>query len=151
MSPFHTIAVGFDGSQDSKIAVRWALTLARHHDAQVVAAHAVGLLGRFDEQTVGAQLEESLFALCDETGVAHSRARLEVANGDACSVMLRMAEPPVSADLLVVGTRGQGAHPGLLLGSTSLELAEHSPIPLVIVPSAPSTGQASATSRHESM
>jgi nucleotide-binding universal stress UspA family protein len=40
-----------------------------------------------------------------------------------------------------VGTRGQGAHAGLLLGSTSLELAEHSTIPLVIVPRASTTEQ----------
>jgi len=135
MRPINTIAVGFDGSPDSKVAVRWALTLARHYDAHVVVVHAVGLLGRFDSKNVTTELEESLIALCDECAIVHTRARLEVVDGDACSVMLRMADPPISADLLVVGTRGQGAHAGLLLGSTSLELAEHSPIPLVIVPS----------------
>jgi nucleotide-binding universal stress UspA family protein len=135
MKPIHTIAVGFDGSEDAKTAVRWALTLATHCDAQVVVAHAVGLLERFDAKNVAVELEESLLRLCDESGLEHSRAQLEIEDGDACSVMLRMAEPPISADLLVVGTRGQGAHAGLLLGSTSLELAEHSPIPLVIVPS----------------
>jgi len=135
MRPINTIAVGFDGSPDSKVAVRWALTLARHYDAHVVVVHAVGLLGRFDSKNVTTELEESLIALCDECAIVHTRARLEVVDGDACSVMLRMADPPINADLLVVGTRGQGAHAGLLLGSTSLELAEHSPIPLVIVPS----------------
>jgi nucleotide-binding universal stress UspA family protein len=135
MKPIHTIAVGFDGSENSKVAVRWALSLALHCDARVVVTHAVGLLGRFDAKSVTSGLEASLLELCDECGFEHSRARLEVADGDACSVMLRMAESPISADLLVVGTRGQGAHAGLLLGSTSLELAEHSPIPLVIVPS----------------
>jgi nucleotide-binding universal stress UspA family protein len=35
---------------------------------------------------------------------------------------------------LVVGSRGQGAHAGHLLGSTSHELAEHARVPLVIVP-----------------
>jgi nucleotide-binding universal stress UspA family protein len=32
------------------------------------------------------------------------------------------------------GSRGQGAHAGHLLGSTSHELAEHARVPLVIVP-----------------
>jgi nucleotide-binding universal stress UspA family protein len=136
MTPIRTIAVGFDGSPDAKIAVRWALNLARHLDAHVVVVHAVGLLGRFDAASVDVELEETLLALLDECGLEHSRARLEIADGDACSVMLRMGEAPINADLLVVGTRGQGAHAGLLLGSTSLELAEHSRIPLVIVPSA---------------
>jgi nucleotide-binding universal stress UspA family protein len=49
-------------------------------------------------------------------------------------VLLRCAEEPLRASLLVVGSRGVGAHAGLLLGSTSLELAEHSSIPLVVVP-----------------
>jgi nucleotide-binding universal stress UspA family protein len=48
--------------------------------------------------------------------------------------MLRMAEPPEVAALLVVGSRGAGGHAGTLLGSTSLELAEHSPVPVTIVP-----------------
>jgi nucleotide-binding universal stress UspA family protein len=37
--------------------------------------------------------------------------------------------------VLVVGSRGAGGHAGTLLGSTSLELAEHSPVPVTIVPS----------------
>jgi len=49
-------------------------------------------------------------------------------------VMLRAIDDPVHADLLVVGSRGQGAHAGLLLGSTSLQLAERAHVPLVIVP-----------------
>ena len=47
-------------------------------------------------------------------------------------------EPPDSTILLVVGSRGSGAHAGTLLGSTSLELAEHAPIPVTIVPPSPS-------------
>jgi nucleotide-binding universal stress UspA family protein len=57
-----------------------------------------------------------------------------VVDGDPCSVLLRMAEPPEAADMLVVGSRGAGAHRGMLLGSTSLELAEHALVPLTIVP-----------------
>jgi len=37
--------------------------------------------------------------------------------------------------LLVVGSRGAGGHAGTLLGSTSLELVEHSSDPVTIVPS----------------
>ena len=43
---------------------------------------------------------------------------------------------PERAVLLVVGSRGSGAHAGTLLGSTSLELAEHAPVPVTIVPAA---------------
>ena len=65
---------------------------------------------------------------------ADARVHAHVDYGDACSVMLRCIEAPISASLLVVGTRGHHAHAGLLLGSTSLELAEHALVPVVIVP-----------------
>ncbi len=58
-----------------------------------------------------------------------------VVDGDPCSVLLRMIGEPNSVDLIVVGSRGSGQHSASLLGSTSLELAEHSSVPVVIVPS----------------
>ena len=36
--------------------------------------------------------------------------------------------------MLVVGSRGSGAHAGTLIGSTSLELAEHARVPVTIAP-----------------
>jgi nucleotide-binding universal stress UspA family protein len=36
--------------------------------------------------------------------------------------------------MLVVGSRGEGKRDGFLLGSTSLEVAEHATIPVVVVP-----------------
>jgi nucleotide-binding universal stress UspA family protein len=135
MKTLTTIAVGFDGSADAKAAVRWAFNLAAQIDAHVVVVHAVGMLGRFEDRDAAKQLEESVRQLSDDCGLDSSRVRLHVANGDACSVLIRVADDPISADLLVVGSRGQGKHPGLLLGSTSLELAEHTTVPLVIVPS----------------
>ena len=60
-----------------------------------------------------------------------------VVDGDPCTALLRMAGSPGGVALLVVGSRGASAHPGTLLGSTSLELAEHAPVPLTIVPAGP--------------
>ena len=73
-----------------------------------------------------------------------------VVDGDPCSALLRMIDAPDSVDLIVVGSRGSGEHSGSLLGSTSLELVEHSSIPVVIVPSEgqreeTGTGHAEAT------
>ncbi len=133
MQSIKTIAVGFDGSTGSTSAVRWALDAAHQYGANVVVVHAVGLLARLDTHSTIAQLQSSLQQLVSESELDSQRARMEIADGDACSVMLRMALAPTNADLLVVGTRGQSAHAGLL-GSTSLELAEHTTVPLVVVP-----------------
>jgi nucleotide-binding universal stress UspA family protein len=57
-----------------------------------------------------------------------------VLDGDPFSVLLRTAQPPQEAGLLVVGSRGAGAHAGMMLGSTSLKLAERAHVPVTIVP-----------------
>jgi len=71
-----------------------------------------------------------------DAGLGPGEVEWRVVDGDPCGALLRMAEPPETAILLVVGSRGAGAHAGSLLGSTSLELAEHSPVPVTIVPPA---------------
>lgn len=135
MTPIHTIAVGFDGSAGAQAAVLWALGLADQLDANVVLVHAAGLLEHIDEPEAIAQMEEALWVLTSAAGIDPSRGRWDVSDGDPCSVLLRATDPPISADMLVVGSRGPGARAGLPLGSTSHELAEHTTVPLVIVPS----------------
>jgi nucleotide-binding universal stress UspA family protein len=134
MTSFQTIVVGFDGSTDAEQAVRWAMALAKQIDANVVVVHAVGLLEHSVHRVSIAELEERVRMLTTEAGLDPARVRWRSTDGDPCSVLLRATSPPNSVDLLVVGSRGQGAHTGLLLGSTSHELAEKASVPLVIVP-----------------
>ena len=135
MQPRQTIAVGFDGSASSQIAVRWAFATASPLEARVVLVHAVGLLEGQHRHDVPEEFEKAVATIADELDFEQDRISWLVDNGDSCSVLLRCIDEPVSADLLVVGSRGQGVHAGLMLGSTSLQLAERSTIPLVIVPS----------------
>ncbi len=132
--PLRTIAVGFDGSPSAELAVRWSFALARQLDARVVLVHAVGLLQRLEGADAPERFLESVHRLADEVGFDRRRLGWHVTDGDACSVLLRATDEPIGADLLVVGSRGQGVHAGLMLGSTSLQLAERATIPLVIVP-----------------
>ena len=118
MKPIQSIAVGYDGSSDATVAVRWALH----------AAHEIGATVTIDE------LPPALTILAKECGFEESRIRWLIEDGDACSVLLRMASAPINAAMLVVGSRGEGKRDGFLLGSTSLEVAEHATIPVVVVP-----------------
>jgi nucleotide-binding universal stress UspA family protein len=134
VTSFQTIAVGFDGSDEAQAALRWALAVSKPLGARVVVVHATGLLEHLQTNAPVARFKETVSLLASEAGLEADRVHWHVADGDPCSVLLRSITPPISADLLVVGSRGQAAHRGLTLGSTSHELAEHASIPLVIVP-----------------
>jgi nucleotide-binding universal stress UspA family protein len=135
MNTSPTIVVGYDGSEDSTTALRWASRLTSAIGGRLRIVHAVGLLEHAgllaDHVTVH---RETALGIAAGAGADPERIEWSVVDGDPCSALLRMTMPPQSADLLVVGSRGSGAHEGSLLGSTSLELAERSVIPVTIVP-----------------
>lgn len=110
----HRIVVGLDGSVHGEDALTWARAAAASVEAEVIAVHARGLLEH------GVPMPEGVV----------------VEDGDPVSVLLRVAADR-SADLIVVGRRGAGGDPDLLLGSTSHQLAERSPCPVVIIPPNP--------------
>jgi len=110
----YRIVVGLDGSVHGEDALAWARDAAGRTDAEVVAVHARGLLER------GVPVPDGVL----------------VEDGDPVSVLLRVAAEQ-TADLIVVGRRGAGGDPDLLLGSTSHQLAERSPCPVVIIPPNP--------------
>jgi nucleotide-binding universal stress UspA family protein len=128
------IVLAVDGSDNAQAATAWAGQLAGQLDAAVVAVHAVGLLEheRRDPDNVHlhGQLQEWTRAL-DE--LPAGRVRRELLPGEPVASLLR-AVAAEKADLVVVGTRGTSARTGTLLGSTSLQLAERCPCPVVIVP-----------------
>ena len=136
MNAIDKVAVGFDGSTDSRAALSWAASFAAHTHASLKVVHAVGLLEHAGLSRHLAPHLEAVLDITADAGMDPSTVEWLVIDGDPCSALLRMNEDPYSVDLIVVGTRGSGEHSGSLLGSTSLELVEHSSIPVVIVPSA---------------
>lgn len=127
------VAVGYDGSAGAEAAVRWAAGAAAAVGADLTVVHAVGLLEHAGLAASAAR-EDAARRLAGEAGLGPERVSWQEVDGDPCSALLRTGR---QVDLVVVGTRGAGAHPGTLLGSTSLELAEHAPVPVVIVPTPP--------------
>ncbi len=129
-----TIVVGVDASADSRCAVTWAAELAEQVGARVVAVHAVGLLEHERGDPRGRHLLPLLDAWTsplEELDPDLVERRLVV--GDPVSALCH-AVADTDADLVVVGSRGEGAHGGTVLGSTSMQLTERCPRPVVIVP-----------------
>lgn len=140
-----TIVVGVDGSEGSKLALRWAIDEAgRVADAKIVAlatwtypvVAASPWMGGYDvpmdltEPTTQA-LHDTVAEIAGETGFDVSRVEERVVSGPAAGSLIEAGK---DADLLVVGSRGHGGFTGLLLGSVSHQVAAHAPCPVVVVP-----------------
>lgn len=130
-----TIAVGYDGSPDAGCGVAWAARVADALGARLHIVHAVGLLEHAGLAGHVGVDGDAAVGIALEAGIDPGDVEWSVVDGDPCSALLRMAEGPERAAMLVVGSRGSGAHAGTLIGSTSLELAEHAWVPVTIVPS----------------
>jgi nucleotide-binding universal stress UspA family protein len=139
------IVVGVDGSSGSLSALAWAVEEARHREAPVRAVMALelptemvpplggGWSSAIDWETVRAENRRSLdaaIATVDTTGVDVTAHVVEL---PAARALLDVSS---DADMVVVGSRGRGGFAALLLGSVSLQVAQHATCPVVIVPSA---------------
>ena len=137
------IVVGIDGSEPSKDALRWAVEDARVRGAEVIALHAYeepmpvldaapatpldlpGLVTEFHEGAL-----QFVTEIVDEVvgkAVTVNVAPITVEETPAKALL----DAARDADLLVVGSHGHGLS-GLLLGSVSLECAEHAECPVLI-------------------
>ncbi|MGI9092246.1 MAG: universal stress protein [Mycobacteriales bacterium] len=137
------IVVGVDGSEASKLALRWASSLAEGTGStvEVVAAWepftAYGWIGAEyatmpSDWNPGSDAEKALGATVDEVFGEHRPPRLElkVREGNPAKVLLELSE---GARMLVVGSRGHGGFAGLLLGSVSAACTEHAICPVLVV------------------
>lgn len=131
------IVVGVDGSDASRAAVRWAADEAR---LRGVSLHAVEAW-EFSPLIFAADVPVALDELRDSvTGHLHSVVTDEVGDGvDVVELVVEKAPVPALLDqcepddVLVVGSRGRGGFAGLLLGSVSQQLAQHSTCPVMII------------------
>jgi nucleotide-binding universal stress UspA family protein len=136
------IVVGIDGSEPSKVALRWALFMADtlHCDVQAIAVWetSVGWAAGGGWATVPMDWspgEDTAKMLRDTVrevlGERHPHnVTALVRQGGAAQVLLEASQ---DANMLIVGSRGHGGFTGLLLGSVSTACAEHSTCPVLVV------------------
>ncbi len=142
-----SIVVGIDGTQHAAAALRWAAEEAALRQATLVAVHAwtfMPVTTPADSGLVPMAWTESMEVL------DASRAAAERIAGDQVRAVLgeehdavvkvveggpatALVEAAADADLLVVGNQGRGNLASALLGSTSAEVADAAPCPVVIV------------------
>jgi nucleotide-binding universal stress UspA family protein len=141
MTAPNRIVVGVDGSEDSAHALTWAAALVEGTSGEIVAVHALGLLAQIGDESVVPSVghRDQVVALlehhwCRPLVEAAAAYRCVVIDGDPVTALLRAARE-ASADLVVVGRRVAGGHPGLVLGSTSQQVVSQADRPVVVVPS----------------
>lgn len=131
-----TIGVGDDGSPESTLALAAARDLAERHHAEVKVLSVVELEG---VPPVSVEPADWTSETIEAMRVERTRlqeipaASADVVFGDPAEELTRLAH---AVDLLVIGSRGQGALGRCINGSVSRHLARHSACPLLVVPRA---------------
>lgn len=134
------IVVGVDGSQSSRQALEWAVAeaQARRSDLLMVKNWHDPVFvgpGSTATQEIDLVLQDAkgeAAAIASSVHDAHPGVRITTAviDGSPAASLIKRAE---DADLLVVGSRGNGGFLGLELGSVSAKAARRSPVPVIVV------------------
>ncbi len=138
------IVVGLDGSAGASEALEWAISLARAYGAEIIAVHAISVMGYATDPLGIASMPgineardaaQALFEKewCEPIRNANIPHRVATLDGGPAGAIKAVADRE-DADLIVVGTRGHGGFTELLLGSVGHQLAHHAHRPLLVVP-----------------
>jgi nucleotide-binding universal stress UspA family protein len=142
------IIVGYDGSEGSAEALDWAMREARFRRLELTVCHAwtsgyepaggdAGQTGLPRAQADAVDLARERGAEVLAAGVRHAQACDPAVTPRPLLVCGRPAgalcEQCSGSDMIVVGSRGIGGLPGLLLGSVSLQVAAHARVPVTVV------------------
>ena len=137
---FEVIIWASDGSEHADRALDYARELAEANSARLLAVHVkeitvgrgAGYPVQLDEEEVERKIQGQAKDLAD-AGINASYEQLAATAGGAAHALADTASE-VSAQLIVVGTRGQGPISGLLLGSVTQRLLHIAPCPVLAVP-----------------
>jgi len=132
------IVVGLDGSTSSIAALKWAARQAEFIDARLDVVTAWQWPGKYEWMRTppdfdpAGDIEEGVGPIIDEVRSAHPTVAIQskVIEGHSARVLVEESQ---GAELLVVGSRGHGEFPGMLLGSVSQHCTTSAHCPVVVL------------------
>ena len=137
---FKVIMWASDGSEHAERALQHARGLAEAVSARLVAVHVrevmVGRAGGYPVQLDEDEVERRIQAQVEDLSDAGIDASYELRGATAGGSAHALADlaSDLGADLIVMGTRGQGAIAGLMLGGVTQRLLHLTSCPVLAVP-----------------
>ncbi|MFD0559087.1 nucleotide-binding universal stress UspA family protein [Stackebrandtia endophytica] len=136
------IVVGYDGSVDSRIAVDFALAEAELRERGLVIVYArltpiptlpfEATYAWHQDNSEREAAEKMLAQVAAEIRADAEHVVVDTEIVDTASASTTLVDKSRSAHLIVVGSRGRGGISGLLLGSTSSQVAGHAHCPVLV-------------------
>jgi nucleotide-binding universal stress UspA family protein len=142
MTVTRPVVVGLDGSKTATHAVQWAAEEAARRKTGLVITHSCVLVPARTldliapaESYADSVLDEGRQWLTEAAATALKAApqievKTELSAGNAAEQLIGRS---ASADLLVLGSHGQGGFTGLLAGSTAIAVTTHAHCPVVVI------------------
>lgn len=137
-----TILVPVDFSKRSRIALNYAITLAKDFGGSLVVLHVLDPLlaaGRLEsarlrqlKSSARREAEEQLQALRPELLQSGVRTELFLRNGPATDIIVAFAVAR-KADLIIMGSQGRTGLRRLLIGSVAERVVRHAHCPVLVV------------------
>ncbi|QMV84118.1 universal stress protein [Corynebacterium hindlerae] len=142
MSRENIVVVAVDGSDASKVAVRWAANTAMKRDIplQLASSYAMPQFlyaeGMVPPQEIYDDLQAETMVKIDEARAIASEVAPDikightVAEGSPIDMLLEMSK---NCTMIVMGSRGLGGLSGMVMGSVSAAVVSHAECPVVVV------------------
>lgn len=133
--PLAKLGVGYDGSPESKLALRTARQIAQSIRASVAALEVISLPTYGYAAIVPALVEEDLDTMVKEANERMKALPDDVDGHAVCGLTgEELAMFSSQVDLLIVGSRSYGPMKRMMLGSTSGYLERHARCSLLVLP-----------------
>lgn len=134
------VVVGYDGSDHSLAALKWAAAEAERRGRALTVLHVLDYVG-FIPSPMGPfgrpDVDDANVTRVARSGAERARAIADLIDVSAVTLVARvpatLIEFSTEAELLVVGTRGHGDLAGAVLGSVAFAVSAHARCPVVVV------------------